>query len=175
MHVIPINNICHSTINGHGNRLVIWIQGCPFKCDGCFNPETHPLEGGKRMSPSKLARIINEDKTIEGVTLSGGEPLMYPQEIQMVLAKIRKRLTRIVFTGFTVEEILADEAKRNILPLVDLVIAGRYHKSLPHPFFGKKLIKITDRVDVEYFKPTQRVEYSINGDSITKTGIFKHT
>ena len=24
---LPINNICHSRINGPGNRLVIWVQG----------------------------------------------------------------------------------------------------------------------------------------------------
>lgn len=175
MQTIPINNICHSTINGPGHRLVIWTQGCPFNCDGCFNPETHPYEGGMRFSVTKLARIVNEDKTIEGITLSGGEPLLYPKELQKFLSKTRKRLTRIVFTGYSVEDVLNDEAKRSVLPFVDLVIAGRYDKSLPHPFFGKKLIKMTNRIDVGYFKPTQRVEYSINGDNVTKTGIFKHT
>ena len=35
-----------STVNGPDNRFVIWTQGCPFHCDGCFNQLTHSQTGG---------------------------------------------------------------------------------------------------------------------------------
>ena len=36
----------HSTVNGPDTRFVIWIQGCPLNCDGCFNENTHNLNAG---------------------------------------------------------------------------------------------------------------------------------
>ena len=36
----------HSTTNGPGTRFVIWTQGCPLNCDGCFNENTHNLNAG---------------------------------------------------------------------------------------------------------------------------------
>lgn len=174
MKSIPINNICHSTINGPGNRLVIWTQGCHFHCKGCFNPETHAIDDAKRMSISKLVSIVNADKSIEGITISGGEPLLYTEELYKLFARIRKRLTRIIFTGYSVEEIFADEEKKALLSSIDIIIAGRYNENLPHPYYGKKIIKVSDRVDESYFSPTQHVEYVIGDTKVTKTGIFKH-
>lgn len=173
MYLIPINNISHSTINGPGYRLVIWVQGCDFHCKGCFNPDTHPSDDRKGMPITRLAEIINKDKSIDGITLSGGEPLRYPIEINKLLKIIRKRLTRVIFTGFTVEEILKDSQKVQIMNQADLIIAGRYNANLGHPFLGKKFIRCTDRICLDYFKPTLRVEYTINKNEVTKTGIFK--
>ena len=80
--LLPVHNICHSRINGPGNRLVIWVQGCKFHCKGCFNPETHPYTKEHLMDINELAELINNDTTIEGITLSGGEPLDYPKQLE---------------------------------------------------------------------------------------------
>ncbi len=167
-----VNNMAHSQINGPGNRLVIWVQGCPFRCSGCFNPETHPMEGGKPFSVSALVTLINRDKEICGVTFSGGEPLLYAEAIGRVLERMRKGLTRIVFTGYTVDEMRKDPAKWRVLQLADLVISGRYDAKAVHPYVGKKFLRTTERVPLDYFKPYRRVEYTVCGDSVTKTGIF---
>ena len=39
-----------STVDGPGFRYVVFTQGCPHKCEGCHNPETHDLRGGKLVS-----------------------------------------------------------------------------------------------------------------------------
>lgn len=160
-------------INGPGNRLVIWTQGCPFCCDGCFNKETHSNEGGYFLTVSALVDIINKDKTIEGITFSGGEPLLFAKEISNVIRRLRKSLTTIVFTGYTPKEILKDDNKKHLVSIVDLTISGRYNKMLKHPFLGKKFLKTSDRIPIDYFKPYLKVEYSINENKVTKTGIFK--
>src|SRR5512133_2341554 len=68
-------------VNGPGLRAVIWVQGCALGCPGCFNPETHVMTGGEIWPVEKLVERILENSTrpgdqrIEGLTLSGGEPL----------------------------------------------------------------------------------------------------
>ena len=73
------NVMTHSTVNGPGNRFVIWLQGCPLHCPGCFNQPTHDINGGVDMNIEKLAAQINQTPDIRGITLSGGEPLLQPE------------------------------------------------------------------------------------------------
>lgn len=170
---LPINNICHSRINGPGNRLVIWVQGCKFNCKGCFNPETHPYTKEHLVDVADLVRMINKDKSIEGITISGGEPLDYPNQIHSLLTGIEHRVTTILYSGYRYEDIILDPVLCHVIKLVDLSIIGRYDSSLPHPYMGKKFVLTSDRIDINYFKPIQIVEYVVNKNTITKTGIFK--
>ena len=170
---LPINNICHSRINGPGNRLVIWVQGCKFYCKGCFNPETHPYTKEHLMDINELAALINNDMTIEGITLSGGEPLDYPKQLKDLFEKVDSSLTIIVYSGFNTEEIDDNQELKKLLKMTDLAIVGRYSNKLPHPYIGKKFIMSSDRIDVDYFKPNIQVEYTINKSLTTKSGIFR--
>ena len=169
---LPINNICHSHINGPGNRLVIWVQGCKFNCKGCFNPETHPYTKEHLVDVADLVKMINEDKSIDGITISGGEPLDYPNQMQSLLTGIEKRITTILYSGFYFEDVISNRDLMDIIKLADLSIIGRYDSSLPHPYLGKKFVLTSDRIDIYYFKPKHVVEYVIDKDMITKTGIF---
>lgn len=170
---LPINNICHSRINGPGNRLVIWVQGCKFNCKGCFNPETHPYTKEHLVDVAELVRMINEDKNIDGITISGGEPLDYPNQIYSLLAGIENRLTSILYSGYYYEDVISKRDLMNVIKLADMSIIGRYDSTLPHPFLGKRFLLTSDRIDLNYFKPKQIMEYVINKETITKTGIFK--
>ena len=170
--LLPINNISHSRINGPGNRLVIWVQGCKFHCKGCFNPETHPYTEERMMDVDELAMLINSDTDIEGITLSGGEPLDYPNQLIELLGKVLKRLTIIIFSGYTVREIQHSPKLMAVVKMADISIVGRYDELLEHPYYGKKFIVSRGRIDVNYFKAKVVVEYSINNNSVTKTGIF---
>ena len=175
MKSIRVNNICHSTCNGPGNRLVIWTQGCKFNCQGCFNPETHANSGGKMISTNELAKRINDDCSIGGITISGGEPLLQSEVVLDLLNQLRTELTIVLYSGYSVKEVLKDKDKIDVIKKVDVAIMGRYDKTLEHPYYGKEFMVLTDRIDINYFKPRYTIEYSINNDMVTKTGIFKTT
>ena len=169
---LPINNICHSRINGPGNRLVIWVQGCKFNCKGCFNPETHPYTKEHLVDVVDLAKMINEDAQIEGITISGGEPLDYPKQIQSLLSNLEHRITTVIYSGYHYEDVVSDEDLMKVVKCADLSIIGRYDSSLPHPYLGKRFILTSNRIDINYFKPKHIIEYVLKNKSVTKTGIF---
>src|SRR5262245_10990749 len=77
-----------SRANGPGTRAVIWSQGCTLNCPGCFNPETHSFKGGEEVSVDDLfRRLASIGERIEGITISGGEPL---QQLHPLLAFLRR-------------------------------------------------------------------------------------
>jgi anaerobic ribonucleoside-triphosphate reductase activating protein len=171
--LLPINNTSYSTVNGPGYRYVLWVQGCKLNCKDCFNPETHSYNVATTMDIENIASEINSNPLIDGITISGGEPLDYSIELIGLLKLIKQTLTTIIFTGYTVKEIAKDSKKLKLVKNVDLVLSGRYNNKLEHPFLNKKILNITGRIDYNYFKPKTRIEYSINKDKVTKTGIFK--
>ncbi|GAP10649.1 organic radical activating enzymes [Bellilinea caldifistulae] len=120
--------------NGPGKRAVLWLQGCTLNCPGCFNPQTHSPTGGASVQLSGLlSRIFRISPSIEGITISGGEPLQQLRPLLRFLAEIRQKthLSVILFTGFTPEEINTFPASNKLSELIDVLIAGRYDKSHP--------------------------------------------
>jgi anaerobic ribonucleoside-triphosphate reductase activating protein len=96
-----------SHANGPGCRAVVWVQGCRLRCPGCFNPDTHPLGGGQLIAVARLAdRVIALGDKIEGVTISGGEPLDQVPALTDLLRRVKTEteLSTIVFTGYTWKE-----------------------------------------------------------------------
>jgi anaerobic ribonucleoside-triphosphate reductase activating protein len=118
-----------SYANGPGCRAVIWLQGCPLACPECFNPETHALNTGESVSATKLIEGIAEiASAIDGVTISGGEPLQQRPALFTFLQQLRKRLrlSAVGFTGYSWAEIKHFPEASRLYDLVDIVIAGRY-------------------------------------------------
>ncbi len=124
-----------SRANGPGLRAVAWFQGCTLRCPGCFNPATHDPEGGLAYDTKKLAAdILALGNKIAGVSISGGEPLQQPQallDLLQNLAASRSGLSTLLFSGYTLPEIDAMPLGAEILPHVDLLIAGRFVASRP--------------------------------------------
>jgi len=171
--LLPINNTSYSTVNGPGYRYVLWVQGCKLNCKGCFNPETHSYNVATTMDIKNIASAINSNPLIDGITISGGEPLDYSIELIGLLKLIKQSLTSIIFTGYTIKEIAKDSVKLKLVKNVDLVLSGRFNNKLEHPYLGKKIMNVTGRVDYNYFIPKINIEYSIDQSKVTKTGIFK--
>ena len=170
---LPIYHISKSEANGPGIRLVIWVQGCRLHCKNCFNPETHSFSAKRLMDIEEILYLIQNDRSINGVSFSGGEPLEYPEAILEIIKGLPPRLNSILFSGYTLDEILKSSAKLAVVKKADLSILGRYDDSLSHPYLGKKFVKTSNSVDLEYFRKPFRIEYRIEDKEITKTGIFK--
>lgn len=67
------------TVDGPGIRFVVFLQGCPLRCQYCHNPDTWSF-GGKEYSAEDIAnralRYKNYFGQDGGVTVTGGEPLL---------------------------------------------------------------------------------------------------
>ena len=114
-----------SRANGPGARFVIWLQGCTLGCPGCFNPSTHAL-GGDVRDPDELIRAA-QAAGVEGITLSGGEPLQQPEAALALLCGARAAgLSTLVFSGYTIDEIRAQPLGPRVLDELDVLIDGRY-------------------------------------------------
>ena len=119
--------------NGPGVRAVVWVQGCSLACPGCYNPATHPFAGGELVEPDDLfVRIVALGDTIEGITVSGGEPFQQRPALHALLARLRREtaLSVLVFTGFSREEVQRFPDADDLLACVDVLIAGRYEQRL---------------------------------------------
>ena len=95
--------------NGPGRRAVLWVQGCSLACPGCFNPETHAIEGGQSIAVAEFFDLIDSQAgEIEGLTVSGGEPLQQLEALTQLLRLVREHteLSVLLFTGLRLEEIL---------------------------------------------------------------------
>lgn len=139
--------------NGEGVGVALFVQGCHFKCKGCFNPETWDFNGGKEWTEevkNKFLELANRPY-IKRISILGGEPLA-KENIDDVLDLVYKiRLSRPqksiwIYTGYTCEDILYDESetkdiyvcdyymkllnmyqkRRKILSMCDVIIDGRY-------------------------------------------------
>jgi len=78
------------TVDGPGIRYVIFVQGCPMRCAYCHNPDTWTIGVGEDMEVDKLiADISRYTRYIEGVTVSGGEPLLQMDFLIDLFAKVK--------------------------------------------------------------------------------------
>ncbi len=126
-----------SRANGPGLRAVIWVQGCALGCPGCFNPETHAMRAGEIWPVEKLVERIlalkqgPEGAALEGLTLSGGEPLHQHRALARLLEQVREKtdLSILVFTGYDWDELQRLKGINRFLANVDVLIAGRYDAS----------------------------------------------
>lgn len=116
-----------SRANGPGARFVVWMQGCTLGCPGCFNPTTHDTLGGREVSVDEIAGQLAATQSIEGLSLSGGEPLQQAEAAVALLDHARRLgLSTLAFSGYTIDEIRALPLGPDVLARLDVLIDGRY-------------------------------------------------
>ena len=67
------------TVDGPGLRYVIFMQGCPMRCQYCHNPDTWNPHDGKKMTVKEVLDKFYRNGAFYksgGVTVTGGEPMM---------------------------------------------------------------------------------------------------
>ena len=81
------------TYDGPGIRLVVFLQGCPFRCLYCANPDTISFQGGTETEGDEiLRRALNEKPFFGkrgGVTFSGGEPTAQARELVPIVRQLQ--------------------------------------------------------------------------------------
>lgn len=67
------------TVDGPGIRFVIFMQGCPLRCQYCHNPDTWQTDTNKLITVDEIMQKydgVKEFVQSGGITVTGGEPLL---------------------------------------------------------------------------------------------------
>lgn len=124
-----------SIVDGPGMRMTVFVQGCPHRCKGCHNPQTHDFSGGYISDINNILAVIDKDPLLQGVTFSGGEPFLQAKVLSVLAEEISKRgLDIITYTGYTFEQLsqLFDKNPevRQLVEMSKYIIDGRFVEEL---------------------------------------------
>lgn len=112
------------TVDGPGIRFVVFMQGCPLRCQFCHNPDTWEVNRGMEYSPQQLAEEIIKYKSYMefsggGVTFTGGEPLLQAEFILEVVKLLKQNNISVAIdtSGF-----VWDNFVKEVLEYTDIVL-----------------------------------------------------
>lgn len=134
------------TVDGPGIRYVIFMQGCDFRCAYCHNPDTWNFAGGEEKQVDELLEdILKYKRYIEGVTVSGGEPLMQIDFVTELFYKVKEHgLTTCIDTNGGSFLTTKKEKIDKLLSVTDLVMLDIKHiDEEPHKLLTGKSNKST--------------------------------
>lgn len=137
-----------SIVDGEGLRYALFTQGCPHRCPGCHNPQTHPFAGGQELPVQQLWQDIRKNPLLDGITLSGGEPFCQALAAAELAALAQGAGLNVwVYTGYTLEELLQSAPARALLRCTDVLVDGRFDqglRTLELPFRGSRNQRLLD-------------------------------
>ena len=122
--------------NGVGIRATLFVAGCTHNCLGCFNQPYQDFNYGKPWDDIAKATFMSyvKDPNVYGATLLGGEPMDQTKDddlLELVKAiKEEAHQNLWVFSGYTFEQIIADEKRKAILSYCDVLVDGRFVEAL---------------------------------------------
>lgn len=110
--------------DGPGVRYVVFMSGCPLRCQYCHNPDMFHMKKGK-LTPlkdllediSRYASYLSRGKG--GVTLSGGEPLCQPDFTRELLKGCKEMG---LHTALDTSGYLNLKAADDLLDVTDMVL-----------------------------------------------------
>lgn len=156
--------------NGNEVGVSLFVQGCPFHCKGCFNPETWDFEGGKEWNKKTWAKFFDLVKRdyIHRVSFLGGSPLCNENlmGVYNIIAKLKYAYPEKqiwVYTGMIWEDIIKyrqdennpisngnstkEETRAMLLDYIDVLVDGPFEydkRDLTLAFRGSTNQRIID-------------------------------
>jgi pyruvate formate lyase activating enzyme len=90
-----------TALDGPGVRYMIFLQGCMLRCKCCSNPDTWDKRKGNLVDSDTVVNNIKKYKSyIEGITISGGEPLVQPKFVSSIFQRTKElNLTTCIDTA----------------------------------------------------------------------------
>lgn len=169
---------------GPGNRMIIWTIGCCKSCEKCANPELRPFNPKKNITLEEFKKIISsyELSSIDGFTISGGEPLCQAEELSHWIDYFKTITDDIlIFTGYTMEEIAElPKSASDCLKKVAVTVSGEYVDDLNDNY--TPLIASTNQMMIwgneklkpkynEYMKQGRKIQNVYYNNSLISVGI----
>ena len=171
-----------SVAHGPGERFVLWVQGCSLGCPGCFSPSTHSFRDGVLCSVGELEHRILNVAGIEGITVTGGEPMQQAASLAELARRLKRaRLSVMCYSGYTLAQLRSSgwPAARELLATTDILVDG--------PFVREKAANLRWRgsrnQSIHFLTPryahlkgtedrTTHVELRVTKHGFTTTGVW---
>ena len=141
-------------VDGEGVRCSLYVSGCLFACDGCFNRATWNFRYGTPYTAELEDRIITDLRQpyVQGLTLLGGEPFLNTAVCLSLVRRVRAEFgdSKDIWSwsGYTYEELLLDSAdKVQLLSSIDVLVDGPFEndkKDFTLQFRGSSNQRIID-------------------------------
>lgn len=147
--------------NGNSVGMSLFVSGCPFHCEDCFNPETWDYDYGKEWTQEverKFMDLVGRDY-IKRVSFLGGSPLCdnNVRTVYQIIKNIHEKYPDKqlwVYTGYTWDFInkkspdkVEDMFRCEILNLIDVLVDNpfdRDKKDITLAFRGSANQRIID-------------------------------
>jgi anaerobic ribonucleoside-triphosphate reductase activating protein len=141
-------------VDGEGVRCSLYVSGCLFACDGCFNRATWNFRYGTPYTAELEDRIVADLRQpyVQGLTLLGGEPFLNTGVCLSLVRRVRAEFgdSKDIWSwsGYTYEQLLLDsDDKLELLNGIDVLVDGPFeneHKDLTLQFRGSSNQRIID-------------------------------
>ena len=154
----PINTL------GPGKRLVIWTIGCSKHCYKCSNPELWNKNPHKNIDVYEFVMLIRQAvnrSVIDGVTITGGDPLEQIHELIKLLPLLREMTNDVlIYTGYTLEKAKKTISKSDwemMIFYTSVLIDGNYIDGMNN---NKCVLRGSSNQNVIYFDKNKKELYS---------------
>jgi pyruvate formate lyase activating enzyme len=112
------------TVDGPGIRFVVFLQGCPARCQYCHNPDTWNMQDGKDITVEELMQDVVKYRSYMqfsggGITVTGGEPLMQPLFVMELFKACR---AAGIHTALDTSGLLNWQVHKEVFDYTDLVL-----------------------------------------------------
>jgi pyruvate formate lyase activating enzyme len=140
------------TVDGPGIRFVVFMQGCPLRCQYCHNPDTWEFNAGKIVSAkSVLDEVLKYNAFMKfskgGVTFSGGEPLVQKKALLPLLKELKKQGVHIAIDTAGTTDI--DDTTLEIIDTIDLAMLDVKHIV---PYEHKRLTGLSNDMNLAFLE-----------------------
>lgn len=130
------------TVDGPGIRYVVFVKGCPMRCQYCHNPDTWEMAGGTKKTTDEILEDYEKYKPFlkdGGLTVTGGEPLV---QIDFLIELFEKAKQRGIHTCLDTSGIMF---RRNVPEIYEKYV---------------RLMKSTDLImlDIKHIDPEEHVK-----------------
>nr|WP_312815903.1 anaerobic ribonucleoside-triphosphate reductase activating protein [Sedimentibacter sp.] len=129
--LLYVADIVENTIvDGAGFRTSLYLSGCDICCEGCHNKKLWDINSGHAMKIDEVFEKITGSFT--NITFIGGEPMMQADHLALLAEKIKTNTCKDIwiYSGHTYEEILHNKEYLTLLKFCDVLVDGKFDKSL---------------------------------------------
>lgn len=118
--------------NAPGVRSTLFVTGCTHDCKGCFNKELQDFGAGEVWTQEDEDNFVSyvKNDNVVGVNILGGEPMQQVMDncLPNLLKRVKEETGKSIWlwSGYLLEEILADDKRKRILEYVDVLVDGRF-------------------------------------------------